>query len=59
MMIDGEFNEGSILEAAMLAAAQKVNTLTALIDLNKSQATGRSQEVIALDPLAANSGLTR
>ena len=53
LMSDGECNEGSIWEAAMLAAAQKVHTLTAIIDFNKWQATGRSQEVMALDPLAA------
>jgi transketolase len=52
LMSDGECNEGSIWEAAMLAAAQKVHTLTAIIDFNKWQATGRSQEVLALDPLA-------
>jgi transketolase len=53
LLSDGECNEGSIWEAAMLAAAQKVNTLTAIIDFNKWQATGRSQEVMALDPLPA------
>jgi transketolase len=53
LLSDGECNEGSIWEAAMLAAAQKVHTLTAIIDFNKWQATGRSQEVLALDPLAA------
>jgi len=53
LLSDGECNEGSIWEAAMLAAAQKVDTLTAIIDFNKWQATGRSQEVMALDPLAA------
>ena len=53
LMSDGECNEGSIWEAAMLAAAQKVHSLTAIIDFNKWQATGRSQEVMALDPLAA------
>jgi transketolase len=37
----------------MLAAAQRVSTLTAIIDYNKWQATGRSQEIMALDPLAA------
>jgi transketolase len=52
LLSDGECNEGSIWEAAMLAAAQKVHTLTAIIDFNKWQATGRSQEVMALDPLA-------
>jgi transketolase len=53
LLSDGECNEGSIWEAAMLAAAQKVHTLTAIIDFNKWQATGRSQEVMELDPLAA------
>jgi len=53
LMSDGECNEGSIWEAALLAAAQKVHSLTAIIDFNKWQATGRSQEVMALDPLAA------
>ena len=53
LLSDGECNEGSIWEAAMLAAAQKVSTLTAIIDYNKWQATGRSQEVMALEPLAA------
>ena len=53
LMSDGECNEGSIWEAALLAASQKVHSLTAIIDFNKWQATGRSQEVMALDPLAA------
>ena len=53
LMSDGECNEGSIWEAALLAAAQKMHSLTAIIDFNKWQATGRSQEVMALDPLAA------
>jgi len=33
-----------------------VHSLTAMIDFNKWQATGRSQEVMALDPLAAKWG---
>jgi transketolase len=49
---DGECNEGSVWEAAMLAAAQKVSNVCAIIDFNKWQATGRSREVMALDPLA-------
>ena len=51
LLSDGECNEGSIWEAAMLAAGQKVNKLTAIIDYNKWQATGRSQEIMALEPL--------
>ena len=50
---DGECNEGSIWEAAMLAAGgKKVSNLTTIIDYNKWQATGRSQNVMALEPLA-------
>lgn len=48
---DGECNEGSIWEAAMLAAAQKLDNLTIVVDFNKWQATDRSQNVLALDPL--------
>lgn len=52
VLSDGECNEGSIWESAMLAASQKVQNLCVIIDYNKWQATGRSQEVLALDPLA-------
>ena len=49
---DGECNEGTNWEAAMFAAGQNVDHVTAIIDYNKWQATGRSQEVMALEPLA-------
>lgn len=49
---DGECNEGSVWEAAMLAAAQKVANVCVIVDFNKWQATGRSREIMALDPLA-------
>lgn len=49
---DGECNEGSIWESALLASSQNVDNLTAIIDFNKWQATGRSKEVMAIDPLA-------
>ena len=52
VLSDGECNEGSVWEAAMLAAAQKVSNLCVIIDFNKWQATGRSSEIMALDPLA-------
>ena len=52
LLSDGECNEGSIWEAAMLAASQRAGNLTAIIDYNKWQATGRSQEILALEPLA-------
>ena len=46
LLSDGECNEGSIWEAAMMAAGQSVDHLTAIIDYNKWQATGRSKEVL-------------
>ena len=49
---DGECNEGSNWEAAMMASAQKVDNLTVIIDFNKWQATGRSEEILSLNPLA-------
>ena len=52
LLSDGECNEGSIWESAMLAAAQEVNQLTAIVDYNKWQATGRSHEIMALESLA-------
>lgn len=52
LLSDGECNEGAVWEAAMLAASQKVGSLTAIVDFNKWQATGRSQDVMHLDPLA-------
>ncbi|MCE9604329.1 MAG: transketolase [Planctomycetia bacterium] len=52
IMSDGECNEGSVWEAAMFAAGQGIDNLTVLVDYNKWQATGRSNEVMALAPLA-------
>lgn len=52
LISDGECNEGSVWEAAMFAAAQKLNHLTVIIDFNKWQATGRSEDVMSLSPLA-------
>ena len=52
VLSDGECNEGSVWESALMAAAQKVSNLTIFIDYNKWQATGRSNEVLGLAPLA-------
>lgn len=48
---DGECNEGTVWEAAMFAAAQKLSALTVIVDYNKWQATGRSDDVMALPSL--------
>ncbi len=48
---DGECNEGTLWESALFAAAQKLSAVTVVIDYNKWQATGRSDEVMALPSL--------
>ena len=53
LLSDGECNEGSVWEAALLAPALKLNNVAIMVDFNKWQATGRSQEVTALSPLRA------
>lgn len=49
---DGECNEGSVWESALMAGAQKVKNLTIFVDYNKWQATGRSDEVLGIAPLS-------
>jgi transketolase len=49
---DGECNEGSIWEAAMFAASQKVDRLCVVVDCNGWQATGRTADIVGLSPLA-------
>ncbi len=51
LISDGECNEGSIWECAMMASSQKADNLTVIVDYNKWQATGRSNEIMALEPL--------
>ncbi len=51
LMSDGECNEGSVWEGALFAPAHRLNRLFIMIDYNKWQATGRSDEVTALAPL--------
>jgi transketolase len=51
LMSDGECNEGSVWEACLFAVANKLENLCAFVDFNKWQATGRSKEVLALEPL--------
>jgi transketolase len=52
LLSDGECNEGSVWEAAMFAAGRHLDRLVAIVDYNKLQAMGRSDEVTALAPLA-------
>jgi transketolase len=52
LLSDGECNEGSVWEAAMFAAGRQLDNLAAIVDYNKLQAMGRSNEVTGLAPLA-------
>jgi transketolase len=51
LLSDGENNEGSVWEAAMFAAAQKLDSVCVIVDYNKWQATARSNETLMLAPL--------
>jgi transketolase len=51
LLSDGECNEGSVWEAALFAPAKKLDQLIAIVDFNKWQATGRSEEIMQLSPL--------
>ena len=51
LMSDGECEEGSVWEAAMFAAHHKLDNLIGIIDYNKLQAFGRTNEIMALEPL--------
>ena len=51
-MSDGECNEGSVWEAALFAPARKLDRVVAVVDYNRWQATGRSNQIMALAPLA-------
>ena len=49
---DGEVQEGQVWEAAMTAAHYKLDNLTALLDRNKLQIDGKTEDVMGLEPLA-------
>lgn len=51
LLSDGECNEGSVWEAAMFAAQYKLDNLIAIIDRNKLQAFGWTEEVVKLEGL--------
>lgn len=49
---DGELQEGSVWEAAMASAALGLGNLTAVVDRNRLQITGPTEDAIGLEPLA-------
>ena len=52
LMGDGEQAEGSVWEAAMAAAKYKLSNLTAVVDRNRLQISGCTEDVMPLDDLA-------
>ena len=48
---DGESNEGQIWEAAMAASKFKLDNLVAILDRNKIQQDGFTEEIMPLDPV--------
>ena len=51
VMGDGEQQEGSVWETAMAAAHHKADNLCAIIDRNRLQIDGKTETVMAIDPL--------
>ncbi|MFC5451286.1 transketolase [Paenibacillus aestuarii] len=51
LMGDGEQAEGSVWEAAMAGAHYKLDNLIGIIDRNRLQISGSTEEVMGLDPL--------
>ena len=53
ILSDGECDEGSIWEAALMAPHHRLDNLVVIIDYNKIQSLGSVQEVLDLEPLGA------
>lgn len=51
LMGDGEQGEGSIYEAAMSASHYQLDNLVAVIDRNKLQISGSTEDVMSLEPM--------
>ena len=48
---DGELQEGSVWEAAMSASHHKLDNLIAIVDRNKVQIDGKTEDVMRIEPL--------
>ncbi len=48
---DGELNEGTTWESALLAAHHKLTNITVIVDRNGIQSIGRTEDTLALEPL--------
>ena len=52
MMGDGEMQEGQVWEAIMYASFNRIDGLLGIIDANGLQLTGKTAEILDLEPLA-------
>jgi len=50
---DGELDEGSVWEACLVAVAQRLDNLVAVVDRNGLQANCRTEDLVPLEPLPA------
>lgn len=51
LMGDGELQEGQVWEAAMFAGSKKIDNVIAIVDYNKQQIDGSTDEVLSLGDL--------
>jgi transketolase len=49
---DGELNEGSVWEAALVASAKKLDNLVVIVDRNGFQANLATEDLLPLEPIA-------
>jgi transketolase len=50
---DGELNEGSVWEAALVASAKKLDNIVLIVDRNGFQANVRTEDLVPLEPIEA------
>lgn len=53
LISDGDLNEGSTWEATLFASHHKLKNLIVVVDYNKLQACGKTEDILDLDPLPA------
>jgi transketolase len=56
VMGDGELQEGSVWEAALIAGTRQLSNLTVVVDRNHCQQSARTDEIATLEPLASKWG---
>jgi len=49
---DGELNEGTTWESVLVAGHHRLNNLTVIIDRNRIQSLGFTEDIVKLDPIA-------